>query len=184
VIRLPFAIDRTGIRIFVAALGTFAVVAPLTKLAGQPDGLRVLGVVVAVVASRRAARRGASATLESAVALPVVAVLTSLTAWLLVHDRYVAEGLIVVAMYVSIASRTAPPPLARAARLLTLPMIVLGRRLARIVGVSAHEASVARVAGVRAAAAKARALAGESGGPAIGALRRDVRDMRRALVAA
>jgi hypothetical protein len=125
VIRLPFALDRTGIRIFVAALGTFAVVAPLTKLAGQPDGLNVLGVVVAVVASRRAARRGASAALESAVALPVVAVLTSLIAWLLVHDRYVAEGLIVVAMYVSIASRTAPPPLARAARLLTLPMIVL-----------------------------------------------------------
>jgi hypothetical protein len=108
---------------FVAALGTFAVVAPLTRLAGQPDGLNVLGVVVAVVASRRAARRGAE--LETAVALPVVAALTSLMAWLLIHDRYVAEALIVGAMYVSIAARTAPPPLARAARLLTLPMLVL-----------------------------------------------------------
>jgi hypothetical protein len=110
---------------FVAAFGTFAVVAPLTRLAGQPDGLNVLGVVVAVVASRRAARRGARAELETAVALPVVAALTSLLAWLLIHDRYVAEALIVVAMFVSIASRTAPPRLARAARLLTLPMLVL-----------------------------------------------------------
>jgi hypothetical protein len=110
---------------FVAALGTFAVVAPLTRLAGQPDGLNVLGVVVAVVASRRAARRGARAELETAVALPVVAALTSLLAWLLIHDRYVAEALIVVAMFASIASRTAPPLVARAARLLTLPMLVL-----------------------------------------------------------
>jgi hypothetical protein len=122
VIRLPFAIDRTGIRIFVAALGTFAVVAPLTKLAGQPDGLNVLGVVVAVVASRRT-RRGA--VLDTAVGLPVVSALTSMLAWLLVHERYAAEALIVVAMYVSIASRTAPPHVARTARLLTRPMLVL-----------------------------------------------------------
>jgi fusaric acid resistance family protein len=107
---------------FVAALGTFAVVAPLMRLAGQPDGLNVLAVVVAVTASRRA-RHGA--VLDTAVGLPVVAALTSMLAWLLVHERYAAEALIVVAMYVSIANRTAPPHLARAARLLTLPMLVL-----------------------------------------------------------
>jgi hypothetical protein len=37
---------------------------------------------------------------------------------------------------------------------------------------------------VRAAASEARALAGDPGGREIAALRRDVRDMRRALVAA
>jgi hypothetical protein len=110
---------------FVAALGTFAVVAPLTRLAGQPDGLNVLGVVVAVVASRRVARRGGHEALETALALPMVAALTTALGWLLVHDRYVAEAMIVVAMFVAIASRTAPPLLARAARLLTLPMLVL-----------------------------------------------------------
>ena len=92
---------------FVAALGTFAVVAPLTRLAGQPDGLNVLGVVVAVVASRRVARRASHETLETTIALPVVAALTTLVAWLLVHDRYVTEALIVAAMFVAIASRTA-----------------------------------------------------------------------------
>jgi uncharacterized membrane protein YccC len=110
---------------FVAALGTFAVVAPLTRLAGQPDGLNVLGVVVAVVASRRVARRAGHEELEMAVALPAVAALTTLMAWLLVHDRYVAEALIVLAMFASVAGRSAPPPVARAARLLTLPMLVL-----------------------------------------------------------
>jgi hypothetical protein len=125
VVRLPFVIDRTGIRTFVAALGTFAVVAPLTRLAGQPDGLNVLGVVVAVVASRRVARRAPRDELETAVALPLIAALTSLLAWLLVHERYAAEALIVAAMFASIASRAAPPPVTRAARLLTLPMLVL-----------------------------------------------------------
>jgi hypothetical protein len=110
---------------FVAALGTFAAVATLTRLAGQPDGLNVLGVVVAVVASRRVAGASARERLETAASLPLVAALTSLLALLLAHDRYVAEALIVLAMFVSIATRRAPPAVARTARLLTLPMLVL-----------------------------------------------------------
>jgi uncharacterized membrane protein YccC len=61
---------------------------------------------------------------------------------------------------------------------------LVGRRLARVVGISAHGASVGRVAAVRAAASAARALATDPSGGPIAALRRDVRDMRRALVAA
>jgi hypothetical protein len=80
---------------------------------------------LAVVASRRVAGRPPREQLESAAALPAIAVLTSLLAWLLIHERYVAEALIVVAMFVSIASRIAPPAIARTARLLTLPMLVL-----------------------------------------------------------
>jgi uncharacterized membrane protein YccC len=101
----------------------FATAAPLVFAFGASSRLIVFAVVVALqVARRPGPPRAWSLTL---VALPVVAVLTSLLATVVQQNRSVGDVLVVLAFSASFASRNAPPVLARVGRLLSLPVVTL-----------------------------------------------------------
>lgn len=107
----------------VAMLLAFATAALLVFALGLPSRLIVFAVVVSLQVTRRP---GPSHTWAlTLAALPVVAVVTSLLATVLQRDRSVGDVLLVLAFSGSFAARSAPAPLARVGRLLSLPVVTL-----------------------------------------------------------
>jgi Fusaric acid resistance protein-like len=122
--RIPGGV-LTGAGAALAALLAFAAVVPIVVLGGQPGRLLVFAVVVAMQISRRLTARSLRGQLAALAALPVIGLVTALYGDLLVHDRGAGDVLIVVSMYASFAARRAPPAIARATRLLIVPVVVL-----------------------------------------------------------
>jgi len=92
---------------------------------GLPTRLIVFAVVVSLQVSRRPSLASSRGWLVTLVALPILAVLTSLLGEVMERDRAAGDVLVVVAISASFATRSAPGAVARVGRLLTVPVVML-----------------------------------------------------------
>jgi uncharacterized membrane protein YccC len=108
-----------------AVLLAFATSAPIVLELGLPSRLIVFAVVVSLQVANRPPVGPSPRWRVTLVALPLLAVVTSLLGAVMEHDRAAGDVLVIAALSGSFATRSAPVAVARAGRLLSLPVVML-----------------------------------------------------------
>jgi uncharacterized membrane protein YccC len=109
----------------VALLLAFGAAEAVRVATGISSHLVVFTVVVALQVSQRGRGGTWFAQVLQVLMLPAIALLTAELAQLMLSERTIADAVVVIAMFLAIASRDAPAPWANVGRMLRLPIIAL-----------------------------------------------------------
>lgn len=107
-----------------AVLGALGTTLLLGQLAAVPTQAKVLAVVLALMLSR-AADRGVRLGVEAAIEVVALSLAAAGVVWLLIHQRTLGEGLLVVGLSVGILARRYSGWLRRAGRVVAQPFVAV-----------------------------------------------------------